>query len=47
LQVLLTSLAAQFKLSRFHFAKIYLALTGYAPIQDFYPTENSPCMLPA
>lgn len=26
---------AQFKLSRFHFAKTYRALTGHAPIQDF------------
>jgi AraC-like DNA-binding protein len=31
----LDELAAQFKLSRFHFAKTYRALTGHAPIQDF------------
>lgn len=31
----LDELAAQFKLSRFHFAKTYRALTGQAPIQDF------------
>jgi AraC-like DNA-binding protein len=31
----LDALAAQFKLSRFHFAKTYRALTGHAPIQDF------------
>ncbi|WP_044870621.1 AraC family transcriptional regulator [Pseudomonas sp. LFM046] len=31
----LDQLAAQFKLSRFHFAKTYRALTGHAPIQDF------------
>lgn len=31
----LDDLAAQFKLSRFHFAKTYRALTGQAPIQDF------------
>ncbi|OYT95636.1 MAG: AraC family transcriptional regulator [Pseudomonas sp. PGPPP3] len=31
----LDQLAAQFKLSRFHFAKTYRALTGRAPIQDF------------
>ncbi|MGH8433893.1 MAG: AraC family transcriptional regulator [Pseudomonas sp.] len=31
----LDQLAEQFKLSRFHFAKTYRALTGYAPIQDF------------
>jgi AraC-like DNA-binding protein len=31
----LEALAAQFKLSRFHFAKTYRALTGHAPIQDF------------
>lgn len=28
-------MAAQFKLSRFLFAKTYRALTGRAPIQDF------------
>lgn len=31
----LDELAAQFKLSRFHFAKTYRALTGHAPIQEF------------
>jgi AraC-like DNA-binding protein len=31
----LDELAAQFKLSRFHFAKTYRQLTGHAPIQDF------------
>lgn len=31
----LDELAVQFKLSRFHFAKTYRALTGHAPIQDF------------
>jgi AraC-like DNA-binding protein len=31
----LDELAAQFKLSRFHFAKTYRALTGHAPIQAF------------
>ncbi|MES2819828.1 MAG: AraC family transcriptional regulator [Pseudomonadota bacterium] len=31
----LDQLAAQFKLSRFHFAKTYRALTGQAPIQAF------------
>lgn len=31
----LDELAAQFRLSRFHFAKTYRALTGQAPIQDF------------
>ncbi|WP_339514947.1 AraC family transcriptional regulator [Pseudomonas sp. RL_15y_Pfl2_60] len=31
----LDELAAQFKLSRFHFAKTYRALTGQAPIEDF------------
>lgn len=31
----LDELAAQFKLSRFHFAKTYRALTGHAPIQGF------------
>lgn len=31
----LDQLAAQFKLSRFHFAKTYRALTGHAPIQAF------------
>ncbi|SDH93298.1 AraC-type DNA-binding protein [Pseudomonas benzenivorans] len=31
----LDELAEQFKLSRFHFAKTYRALTGHAPIQDF------------
>lgn len=31
----LDQLAAQFKLSRFHFAKTYRALTGHAPIQEF------------
>ncbi|ARU87516.1 AraC family transcriptional regulator [Pseudomonas sp. M30-35] len=31
----LDELAAQFKLSRFHFAKTYRALTGQAPIQEF------------
>ena len=31
----LDELAAQFRLSRFHFAKTYRALTGRAPIQDF------------
>ncbi|CDF85510.1 AraC family transcriptional regulator [Pseudomonas sp. QL9] len=31
----LDELAAQFHLSRFHFAKTYRALTGQAPIQDF------------
>lgn len=31
----LDELAAQFRLSRFHFAKTYRALTGHAPIQDF------------
>ncbi|MDV3441960.1 AraC family transcriptional regulator [Pseudomonas otitidis] len=34
-QLNLDQLAAQFKLSRFHFAKTYRALTGHAPIQDF------------
>jgi AraC-like DNA-binding protein len=31
----LDELASQFKLSRFHFAKTYRALTGHAPIQAF------------
>lgn len=31
----LDELAAHFRLSRFHFAKTYRALTGHAPIQDF------------
>ncbi len=31
----LDELAAQFKLSRFHFAKTYRRLTGHAPIEDF------------
>ncbi|MFI8483037.1 AraC family transcriptional regulator [Pseudomonas sp. NPDC078700] len=31
----LDELAAEFKLSRFHFAKTYRALTGQAPIEDF------------
>jgi transcriptional regulator GlxA family with amidase domain len=31
----LDQLAAQFKLSRFHFAKTYRAISGRAPIEDF------------
>jgi AraC-like DNA-binding protein len=31
----LEQLAAQFKLSRFHFAKTYRAASGHAPIEDF------------
>lgn len=31
----LDELAAQFKLTRFHFAKTYCALTGHAPVQEF------------
>ncbi len=34
-QLNLEQLAAQFKLSRFHFARVYRELTGHSPMQDF------------
>ncbi len=43
----LDELAAQFKLSRFHFSKTYRALTGHASIQDFIQLEmaHACCLL--